>query len=839
MSRHKIRDEIDEYCESGNAQVAPRVHCRSSGGQNKENEMKKLMFAVGLALAIAGCTTPLKIATTDADGAVREIEVRNADGKIVEVNNDLKGKIDIVKPKIEAEIKSALEAKIKADNFQAKYDIPIDSIAFGEFKEPLSEDDKCVFRAIGVALCQEYTKSIVYPAWAKKLVGAVMPSAKEKLSAKDYAGAREAIWSVESSGVIEVDELSRRLGNRFLNKAVNPLQWLEIENTLRGRYDELVVAKKYGEARKWIEGFAEIRTYSEKLTEAPAAAVEESEDSLKVADGKASGVIGTAAINARLAKLKESLLAALEAARKAELDAKMQKLIDDLTAKVIGLVESGKFDEARTTIRDVALVNDGEWDAKIYASRIGLMNSIVNPNQLKFLKAEAAKKIDGLIAQNKIAEAIKFIDEYPYVHDTYAQIQKSFAMIEKAMKGLKLEDGQSSEYAASRLASVRELMEKRLGKYANNEDYSELEKALGELEKGYVGQHYDDAAAKDVTGTIKNEITEMVNAMYAPLTTWEMNEELRQFLVAKRPQMPVASAVEGKQVAAPQMGLISSAVDYDAQIAMAEAAIAEPSAVYGLEAVLGDYARIMRRAKAGAGVEKSEAETMVIVSIFLNQPQIFKQALTLKADVNAAARRDELVRAPILLAVQLGRIEFVKMLQDAKCKFDVADAKGDTLLHYAAERGNLAVVKAAVGAVKIDAVNAAGETALFTAVRRNQLAVAKVLLALAGDGEAQKKFVAIANGAGETAFDIACKSNAHMLLDALAAAGAGYDEKQLAMALEADCIGAAQWLVEKGLDVNADIVRGVDVSDRKDTATFKYLVAEGYKPAAAKGEKAE
>ena len=223
---------------------------------------------------------------------------------------------------------------------------------------------------------------------------------------------------------------------------------------------------------------------------------------------------------------------------------------------------------------------------------------------------------------------------------------------------------------------------------------------------------------------------------------------------------------------------------------------------------------------------------MLIASVFLNQPEMFKLALTLKADVNAAARRDGSSRAPILLAVQIGRIEFVKLVQDAKGKCDVGDVNGNTLLHYAAERGNLALVKAVVPAVKIDAVNNAGETALFVAVRRNQLAVAKMLLQLVGDADAQKKFVSVANNAGETAFDVACKSNAHMLLDTLVAAGAEYDERHLAAALSADCIGVAQWLVEKGLDVNADVVRSVgeDPTKMGKGATRAYLMAEGMKP---------
>ena len=808
--------------------------------------MRKMLFAIGIAALIAGCATPLQITVTTPSGETSQVDVTSSDGTVVQVSNDLKKKVDLVKAAIEAEIKTFLEGVVKAGDFKKEYSISIDGVVAKSFTEPLSEEDKAVFRAVGEALTREYVKQMVYPAWAKSLLAGVLPTAKAKLAEGDYAGTREAIWGVAKSGVEEVDELVRKSGARFLNKSVNPAQWLMLEKELTTKVDELLAAKDYDGARKWVEAFAEIRAYSKSLSEAPAQAPEDTEDSLTVTDGKPSGLLGTAAVNVRIAKLKEKLIAAVAAAKKADLDARMQKLINELKAKVIALVEEGKFDEARVVIRDVALVKDNEWDAKIYAMRIGLMNSIVNPNQLKHLKAEADKIINDFVAQKKYAEAIKYIDEYPYVHDTFAQIKASFDKIEKAMTGLKLDDGKSAEYVTSRLAAVRTLMEKRLGRYNSDDDFSELEKALGELEKGYVAQHYDSAAATNVTVTIKGEIIAMIDAMYAPITTWEMNEALRRFLASKRPRMPVAAPpADGDGVVpvvalpAPAMGVISEDVDYDAQIAMAEAAIAQPASVYGLEAVLGDYARIMRRCKAGNSVGPGEANTMLIASVFLNQPEIFKLALTLNANVNAAARHDGLVRPPLLLAVQLGRIEFIKLVQGANGKCDVADASGNTLLHYAAERGNLAVFRASVPAVKIDAVNKAGETALFVAVRRNQLAVVKAILQLVGDAEAQEKYVTLANGAGENVFDVACKSNGHMLLDTLVEAGAKYDERHLAAALLANCIGVAQWLVEKGLDVNAAVVHKAAKELVTPNTVLKYLTSEGMKLSVAGGKNTE
>lgn len=62
---------------------------------------------------------------------------------------------------------------------------------------------------------------------------------------------------------------------------------------------------------------------------------------------------------------------------------------------------------------------------------------------------------------------------------------------------------------------------------------------------------------------------------------------------------------------------------------------------------------------------------------------------------------------------------------------DPVDANGDTALHYAVRRGNLAVVKVLLGKNDVDKVNKAGESALFLAVRKNQDALAAAVFTAA------------------------------------------------------------------------------------------------------------
>ena len=126
--------------------------------------MKRLLFAIGIAALIAGCATPLQLTVTTPSGGTSQVDVTSSDGTVVQVSNDLKKKVDIAKAAIEAEIKAFLEGVVKAGDFKKEYSISVDAVVAKSFAEPLSEEDKAVFRAVGEALTREYVKQIVYPA---------------------------------------------------------------------------------------------------------------------------------------------------------------------------------------------------------------------------------------------------------------------------------------------------------------------------------------------------------------------------------------------------------------------------------------------------------------------------------------------------------------------------------------------------------------------------------------------------------------------------------------------------------------------------------------------------
>ena len=157
------------------------------------------------------------------------------------------------------------------------------------------------------------------------------------------------------------------------------------------------------------------------------------------------------------------------------------------------------------------------------------------------------------------------------------------------------------------------------------------------------------------------------------------------------------------------------------------------------------------------------------------------------------------------------------LLADANAALDPVDAKGDTALHYAVRRGNLAVVKAMLAKNDVNKANAQGEPAIFIAVRKNQAAIAAALTAAKAD-------VTVKNAKGVSVMDAACLAGSRDVLDVLGDAGAEYGPAQLIIAAQKNRLAVAQWLIGKGVDVNAPGVMEATVCK---TDTQCYLVHEG------------
>lgn len=552
-------------------------------------------------------------------------------------------------------------------------------------------------------------------------------------------------------------------------------------------------------------------------------------------------------------KIEEVKRLEAEAKAKAEeltkYESEMQARIDDLVNRVIALVKEEKFTKAREVIRDVELVKNAKWDAKMYAVRIGLLNSIVNPRQCEKLVAEIEQKAKSFIEAEDYEGLKAFAENYPYVHDAYQHIMAALEQIKSAMLEMPIREPKTVAYVEELTKRLNEIMEKRAGALEYNHDFTALEKALQELQQSYIEQYYNEDSAKSVCDCIRSEVKAMLGKELEPLTTWEMNERLKALLASVTKGLDELIALQKAQKAieeaakayAELLAEIDAEVSYDAQIAMAEDAISKqlgvkcPCAYLEMNAVLGNYARVLRLMKRGEVISTKDATTLLVGATYLGQAAMFKRALELKADVNAPSSRDPRGRPAILVAIEKGNTEFLRLIHEAKGLQTVTDANGNTALHYAMKNGNLAVARVLAKAVDVTAVNKKGETALFTAVRRNQAKPVEFLINLikaedaAKTATARKAFVALKNLAGEDAFTVACRADVHMVLSPLFAAGAEFNTSHLVEAASANRIAIAQWLVEHGADVNAEGVMAAAFGspDDEDTVTYKYLIREG------------
>ena len=539
---------------------------------------------------------------------------------------------------------------------------------------------------------------------------------------------------------------------------------------------------------------------------------------LRAAANKPVFCLGSNALNVRLRALKKKCAIRLVA------------------GIAIGSVAAGKFDAAREAIRDVAISGDTDFDQFVSAVRVGVLDTVVNPVQLENRKREASEKIDAFWKDRDFLGLEKWMEGYPYVHDDYPALAEAYAAISSAVEALGIEDAEANAYMEKLSVNVRSLIEKLGGSYEPERkefDFQQLEKALDSFEKAFIAQYYDSAVALKVRDSILRQIKDMLEVKpVEPLTTWDMNEKLKEYITErvvalmkmKVSQEAAEAAMLERLRYLEQLAAINNEISYDSQIAMAEDAIAKqlricPSSRGNLaaNAVLGEYARSMRVLKQDGKLDVDGLAAVVFGAVYLDQPAVLDRALELGASVNAPSPRDMLARAPLLLAIQLGRVKFVRDLVAANANIACLDAAKDTAVHYAVRRGNIAVLQAMIEKNDVNRVNAAGETPLFDAARANQLAVVDALI----KAEAR---VDVVNGEGKTPFDEACRCGSRDVLDALAEAGAAYGPAQLAIAAKNDRLAVAQWLVGHAVDVNGE---GVMAAALPDSDTKEYLVGEG------------
>jgi len=539
-------------------------------------------------------------------------------------------------------------------------------------------------------------------------------------------------------------------------------------------------------------------------------------------------VLGTNAVNDRIKALTAKLLEMIPNTKHEWEDKEHARIITDLEKRVRAAVKENRFDDARGYIRDEKLIGRKDLDLSLYELRVGLLDSCVNPAQLDFLLADIDAKVAEFVKAEDYQGALDFISNYPYVHDHYEEIEHALAAVKAAMLALEISPAESERDEKVRFfLSIQETLEKRRESWKPERDLSEVEKALAQVAKAlfaHLNKH-PDLIESERTSEFEHILADIA-ALDRTVTTWELNERLRIKLASFEGDLNSALAI---QRYAKLLSAIDEEVSFDSQIAIAEEAISRQLGVvcdkasFRITALLGEYARVFRLMKKGVKVDAEMATTLLLGSAYLDQAQVLARALELGANVNGTSSRDPRKRTALAIAVDTGNSSLVEALVKAGAELNAVDADGNAIVHYAAKSGNLSVLKAVVAGAPVNVKNACGNTPLAVAVVRNQPAVVEFLVGAAAEAE-RPAFVNSANSEGDTAFDIAARFGSRDVLDALAAAGATYSTKDLILAEKADNIAVAQWLINQGLDVNAE---GVMAAACPATLTGRYLIHEG------------
>ncbi len=584
------------------------------------------------------------------------------------------------------------------------------------------------------------------------------------------------------------------------------------------------------------------------------------------------------ALKAAQPKVKEQESAAAREAAKAKEKEKAKAIaapiICALVEQVRANIEKSDWDAARAVIRDEPRIGQSEVDLFIFAARVGLLNSEINPAQLKATLEAMQKKHDGFFpgmkAEDlnkwmtaefpkdadyetasdilaKMEDCKKWLEEYsPAVLDDYVKIAEALQNSAALMEEL----GMSGEEAQCAVADVQkelqDLLDKRTGSFKEDKklDYSNLEKALKDLASAILDQKMEKTQYPDDLLAYMKAWADRKPEM---LTTHEMNLKLlakRQALLAGM-NLAIDPVKEKVRIEAEKLAYkklvadMDRAVNFNTQISLAKDALdrglAKSTEGYklvlgsqGFHSLLGEYIRSFRMLKKEAKLTNDQKQTLLVGGAWLNQPVVVEWALTLGADIDAPASRDALARPALLAAIRLGYTNIVRLLLEKGASASVADSQKNNVLHYASRLGSLDLIAVALKANDVNARNAAGETALFAPAALNHLEQVKALLEAKADAK-------IADAKGLTAFDVACDSKSMLVLDTLLDAGAPLSEGAFRRAVRDNDLALAKWFVDHGVDVNGDGVMKA-AADARDldhkSEVYDYLVRQGGIPVA-------
>lgn len=332
---------------------------------------------------------------------------------------------------------------------------------------------------------------------------------------------------------------------------------------------------------------------------------------------------------------------------------------------------------------------------------------------------------------------------------------------------------------------------------------------------------------------------------------------------------------------------LASAVDFPARERGFTEAISdreEPD----INRILGEGARALRLYRANGSMRPEEATSLLLAALYMGFDDVENFAMGCGADIDGTSEKDTLKRTPYLLALQFGfkgQAENLlagadTTLRDAKGYGEVhyavrgndaarllgmlerhadtrgAAADGTTPLMLAAALDNGTMTRMLLGVSDIDATNQAGYAAIHFAAENGNLDIVRTL---ATEGAALNK----ATADGADLLELAATANAEDVIDylvddwkmkvkdgpvswcvahakvlplkTLVAHGGKLKDAHLALAAQCGHLDMVEYLVGQGCDVNsAEVYKVVPtlllpVPTATATAIVNYLESQGYR----------
>lgn len=607
--------------------------------------------------------------------------------------------------------------------------------------------------------------------------------------------------------------------------------------------------------------------------------------------------IGTTELNKRIEAAKKELL------EHSIVPAQIASRIAELRSRVVPLVEDGSLDEARAAIYEYGVTGYAEVDDPVFAVKLALLNTRVNPATLATRSAELVKAVDDALADGDFAAASDAIAAVQtvsalstHVNDALAKAASDTAALGIPAEGAAtvVSDAQETLYdvLAPRPDAVRD--SRALAAYAR--ELSAMEETPAELDWSAVRATLDNAAGwlvaddmpRDEANRLMSDVlsafqslVETPSAKVETLTTAELNRRLADLKAelsakvssavaeklaadanAKAAADAAASAAEAEKMRALALEMAeraASAVDFEARIAGFVEAVGdrvEPD----MNRILGDGARVLRLRRAGSAITPADASSLLVAAVYMGFDDVMNLALTLGADIDAPSPKDTLKRPALLVALQYGwRGHAAAVL--AKADRAVRDARGDGALHYAvrggcgaaipellragidakiagaggatpiilaADLGYIGFVRALIPFSELEKSDDEGFTALLRAAQDGRLDIVRILDAAGADLGAKTT-------AGDGALELAAMANAQDLLSWLldekkvsttdrivsqlviagnvptlqfvVGHGGRLADEHLATSVKQGDFPMVKYLVNCGMDVNADVVK--------------------------------